>query len=177
MPAIEVNGLTKAFRTYKKQPGFRVVAEAEDGEMALGLIATHAPTVAVLDLNMPVEIVGVPTVRDEDGLAKSSRNRYLSPEERTTALTLSRALFAGQERSAEGADAVRDAANAVLEQTPATGRLAVDYLALVDPRDFSEVPSAFTGQAVLAVAARVGTTRLIDNLPLTLASLTSHGAR
>ena len=69
----------------------------------------------VLDLNMPVEIVGVPTVRDEDGLAKSSRNRYLSPEERTTALTLSRALFAGQEKAAaEGADAVRDAANAVL---------------------------------------------------------------
>ena len=134
----------------------------------------------VLDLNMPVEIVGVPTVRDEDGLAKSSRNRYLSPEERTTALTLSRALFAGQEKAAEaaeGADAVREAANAVLEPTVATGRLAVDYLALVDPRDFSEVPPAFTGEAVLAVAARVGTTRLIDNLPLTLAPLTPHGAR
>jgi pantoate--beta-alanine ligase len=131
----------------------------------------------VLDLNMPVEIVGVPTVRDEDGLAKSSRNRYLSPEERTTALALSRALFAGQERAAEGADAVREAANAVLEPSAATGRLAVDYLTLVDPQDFSEVPSAFTGEAVLAVAARVGPTRLIDNLPLTLAPLTSHGAR
>ncbi|MEY9933465.1 pantoate--beta-alanine ligase [Catenulispora sp. GP43] len=128
----------------------------------------------VLDLNMPVEIVGVPTVRDDDGLAKSSRNRYLSPEERTTALALSRALFAGQENAAEGADAVRDAANAVLEPAGAAGGLAVDYLALVDPRDFSEVPPAFTGQAVLAVAARVGTTRLIDNLPLTL---TTHGAR
>jgi pantoate--beta-alanine ligase len=131
----------------------------------------------VLDLNMPVEIVGVPTVRDEDGLAKSSRNRYLSPEERTTALTLSRALFAGQAKAAEAAeaaDAVREAANAVLEPAVASGRLAVDYLALVDPRDFSEVPPAFTGQAVLAVAARVGTTRLIDNLPLTLST---HGAR
>ncbi|MEY9887488.1 pantoate--beta-alanine ligase [Catenulispora sp. MAP5-51] len=128
----------------------------------------------VLDLNMPVEIVGVPTVRDEDGLAKSSRNRYLSPEERSTALTLSRALFAGQEKAAEGADAVRDAANAVLEQFGAAGGLAVDYLALVDQRDFSEAPPAFTGQAVLAVAAHVGTTRLIDNLPLTL---TTHGAR
>jgi pantoate--beta-alanine ligase len=131
----------------------------------------------VLDLNMPVEIVGVPTVRDEDGLAKSSRNRYLSPEERATALTLSRALFAGQEMAAEGADAVRDAANAVLEPTVATGRLVVDYLALVDPRDFSEVPPTFTGEAVLAVAARVGTTRLIDNLPLTLVPLATHGAR
>lgn len=130
----------------------------------------------VLDLNMPVEIVGVPTVRDADGLAKSSRNRYLSPEERTTALALSRALFAGQEKATDGADAVREAAKAVLEQTTATGRLVVDYLALVDPRDFSEVSSAFTGEAVLAVAARVGTTRLIDNLPLTLAPLTP-GAR
>jgi pantoate--beta-alanine ligase len=130
----------------------------------------------VLDLNMPVEIVGVPTVRDKDGLAKSSRNRYLTPEERTTALALSRALFAGQEKATDGADAVREAANAVLEQTTATGRLVVDYLALVDPRDFSEVSSAFTGEAVLAVAARVGTTRLIDNLPLTLAPLTP-GAR
>ena len=131
----------------------------------------------VLDLNMPVEIVGVPTVRDADGLAKSSRNRYLSPEERITALTLSRALFAGQEKATEGADAVREVANAVLEPAIATGLLDVDYLALVDPRDFSEVPPAFTGEAVLAVAARVGTTRLIDNLPVTLAPLTAHGAR
>jgi pantoate--beta-alanine ligase len=131
----------------------------------------------VLDLNMPVEIVGVPTVRDEDGLAKSSRNGYLSPEERTTALALSRALFAGQDKATDGAEAVREAAKAVLDPVAATGRLVVDYLALVDPRDFSEVPQAFSGQAVLAVAARVGTTRLIDNLPLTLAPLTHHGAR
>ena len=128
----------------------------------------------VLDLNIQVEIVGVPTVRDEDGLAKSSRNRYLSPEERTTALALSRALFAGQDKATDGADAVREAAKAVLDPAAATGGLTVDYLALVDPRDFSEVPPAFTGQAVLAVAARVGTTRLIDNLPL---PLTTPGAR
>ena len=130
----------------------------------------------VLDLNMPVEIVDVPTVRDEDGLAKSSRNRYLSPEERDTALALSRALFAGQEKADEGADAVRvrAAAAAVLDQAAATGRLTVDYLALVDPRDFSQVLPEFSGEAVLAVAARVGTTRLIDNLPLTL---TNRGAR
>jgi len=126
----------------------------------------------VLDLNMPVEIVGVPTVRDEDGLAKSSRNRYLSPEERVTALALSRALFAAQDsaRATEGASAVRAAASAVLDQAVATGGLTVDYLALVDPRDFSEVSPEFSGEAVLAVAARVGATRLIDNLPLTLAT-------
>ncbi|NUR29022.1 MAG: pantoate--beta-alanine ligase [Catenulispora sp.] len=128
----------------------------------------------VLDLNMAVEIVGVPTVRDADGLAKSSRNRYLSPEERTTALTLSRALFAGQEKTVEGPDAVRAAARAVLDETAATGRLTVDYLSLVDPQDFSEVSPTFSGDAVLAVAARVGGTRLIDNLPLTL---TTTGAR
>jgi pantoate--beta-alanine ligase len=129
----------------------------------------------VLDLNMPVEIVGVPTVRDADGLAKSSRNRYLSPEERTIALTLSRALFAGQEQADAGADSdsIRAAANAVLDEAAATGRLAVDYLALVDPKDFSEASPAFTGDAVLAVAARVGGTRLIDNLPLTR-TVSSH---
>ncbi|NUP46651.1 MAG: pantoate--beta-alanine ligase [Catenulispora sp.] len=124
----------------------------------------------VLDLNMPVEVVAVPTVRDADGLAKSSRNRYLSPEERTVALGLSRALFAGESQAAagNGAEAVRGAAGAVLGEAAAGGGLTVDYLALVDPEDFSEVPPAFTGDAVLAVAARVGSTRLIDNLPLTL---------
>jgi pantoate--beta-alanine ligase len=73
---------------------------------------------------------------------------------------------------------VRAAANAILESAVAAGGLTVDYLALVDPRDFTEVSPAFTGEAVLAVAARVGTTRLIDNLPLTLTSPhTAHGAR
>ncbi|NUR60167.1 MAG: pantoate--beta-alanine ligase [Catenulispora sp.] len=126
----------------------------------------------VLDLNMPVEIVGVPTVRDADGLAKSSRNRYLSPEERTIALALSRALSAGRDEAAagHGAAAVRHAAVSVLSAAAADGALTVDYLALVDPQDFSDVPAAFTGDAVLAVAARVGTTRLIDNLPITLTS-------
>ncbi|GAA1989563.1 pantoate--beta-alanine ligase [Catenulispora subtropica] len=129
----------------------------------------------VLDLNMPVEIVGVPTVRDADGLAKSSRNRYLGSEERTIALSLSRALFAGRDAAAggAGADAVRAAADAVLAEPVAAGRLSVDYLALVDPEDFSEVPPAFTGDAVLAMAARVGGTRLIDNVPLTL-TVSSH---
>lgn len=115
------------------------------------------------DLNFPVEIVGVPTVREPDGLALSSRNRYLSPDERDTALALSRALFAGRDAVADGAGAVRAAARAVLD---AADGLAVDYLALVDPSDFTDAVPSHTGPAVLAVAARVGTTRLIDNIPV-----------
>jgi pantoate--beta-alanine ligase len=119
----------------------------------------------VLDLNLPVEVVAVPTVREPDGLARSSRNRYLSAQERASALALSRALFAGvAERTP---DRIRDAAAAVLaEADRAKPPVALAYLALVDPRDFTEVDADYTGPAVLAVAARVGTTRLIDNLPL-----------
>ncbi|WKX71804.1 pantoate--beta-alanine ligase [Streptomyces sp. XD-27] len=151
------------------------------------------------DLDFPVEIVGVPTVRESDGLALSSRNRYLSGPERATALSLSRALFAGREAgrlAARGAgagpytdpdldpnadafvapadavpvaspDAVRAAAHAVLaEAAHAEPPLVLDYLGLVDPADFTEVPGTYAGEAVLAVAAKVGATRLIDNIRL-----------
>lgn len=164
----------------------------------------------VRDLNFGVEIVGVPTVREDDGLALSSRNRYLKPQERRTALALSRALFAGRDRHAAqealrararevpatsaraealsalgesraAADAhavakalpgapstVRAAARLILDDAARQDPpLALDYLGLVDPSDFSEIDDDFTGEAVLAVAARVGTTRLIDNIPLT----------
>nr|WP_155073660.1 pantoate--beta-alanine ligase [Streptomyces taklimakanensis] len=126
----------------------------------------------VRDLNFPVEIVGVPTVREADGLALSSRNRYLSPEERTTALALARALFAGRDALAAGGGPreVRAAAEEVLAAAAAAEPpLETDYLALVDPSDFTEVPDgsdAHEGETVLAVAARVGTTRLIDNVRL-----------
>ncbi len=161
------------------------------------------------DLNFPVEIVGVPTVREDDGLALSSRNRYLSPPERITALSLSRGLFAARDRLAAqqalharaeatpgtlaraaalsaigearaaadaaavaqagpgGADAVRAAARAVLDEAArADPPLALDYVALIDPDTFAEVPDDHCGDAVLAVAAKVGATRLIDNIPL-----------
>ncbi|MFF7648469.1 pantoate--beta-alanine ligase [Streptomyces sp. NPDC007983] len=141
----------------------------------------------VRDLDFPVEIVGVPTVREGDGLALSSRNRYLSAPERDTALALSRALFAGRDAgllaaraagSSEGGDtdglvrvgspgAVRAAARAVLEEAALLQPpLALDYLDLIDPESFTEAPDDHTGEAVLAVAAKVGSTRLIDNIRL-----------
>lgn len=128
----------------------------------------------VHDLNFPAEIVGVPTVRERDGLALSSRNRYLAPAERRTALALSDALFAARRAAAReaaygGAEAVRTAAQHVLDAARGgTPPLEPDYLALVDPAAFTEVPEDFAGEAILAVAARVGTTRLIDNVRLTL---------
>jgi pantoate--beta-alanine ligase len=119
----------------------------------------------VADLNFPIEVVAVPTVREADGLALSSRNGYLTPADREVALALSRSLAAGVAAAAGGPDAVRREALAVLEQQPALG---IDYLALVDPATLAEVPVDFTGDALLAVAAKVGTTRLIDNMPVTL---------
>jgi pantoate--beta-alanine ligase len=119
----------------------------------------------VADLNFPVEIAGVPTVREADGLALSSRNRFLTTEERERALALSRALFAGRDARAAGAapSAVKKAASGVLEGAGST--IALDYLGLIDPSDFTEIEREdFTGEAVLAVAAKVGATRLIDNV-------------
>jgi pantoate--beta-alanine ligase len=115
----------------------------------------------VADLELGVEIVGVPTVRDPDGLARSSRNRYLAPAERARALALSRALRAGEAAGPGGAGAVLNAATAQL------GGVDVDYLALRGT-DLGPAPAA--GPARLLVAARVGATRLIDNTALTLGS-------
>ncbi|HEY1623000.1 MAG TPA: pantoate--beta-alanine ligase [Streptosporangiaceae bacterium] len=117
----------------------------------------------VTDLDLGLSITGVPTVREPDGLAMSSRNRYLSDAERTTALALSGALRAGVSAAANGAEGVLAAAQRVLGASPG---LSVDYLALVDPSTFAAVTAA--GPAVLAAAARVGTTRLIDNMPLVI---------
>jgi pantoate--beta-alanine ligase len=114
----------------------------------------------VRDLEIPVEIRGVPTVREPDGLALSSRNRYLSAAEREAALALSRALRAGAAQT--DADSALSAARRVL--STGTG-LDVDYLGLTDP-DLGAAPAS--GPARLLVAARVGTTRLIDNVPLVL---------
>jgi pantoate--beta-alanine ligase len=116
----------------------------------------------VRDLHFPLSIAGVPIVREADGLALSSRNVYLSPEERRRALVLSRALRAGAGVSAHGPDAVLATAREVLDEEP---EVAVDYLQLRGP-DLGPTPAG--GQARLLVAARVGATRLIDNIAVRL---------
>jgi pantoate--beta-alanine ligase len=121
------------------------------------------------EVNLRVEIAAVPTVREPDGLAMSSRNAYLSAAERVTALGLSRALRAGQGVVGQGACAVLAAARAELDAAAqADPPLAVDYLALADPLTFEQVTPDHSGPALLLVAASVGKTRLIDNVSLTL---------
>jgi pantoate--beta-alanine ligase len=121
----------------------------------------------VIDTNLDIVIASVPTVRDADGLATSSRNRYLSAADRALALTLSASLRAGQARAAEGAAAVQAAAEQVLRSQPA---VVVDYIAVVDPRTFGPVAPQAAGAALIVVAAKVGATRLIDNMPVVLAA-------
>jgi pantoate--beta-alanine ligase len=118
----------------------------------------------VNDLDFPVEVVPVPTVREADGLALSSRNVYLSPEERQSALAISWALRAARESAREGAAAAREAAEAVLN---AEKGLRLDYVALVDPDTFEPLDRSHE-RALLAVAAYVGSTRLIDNVTIHL---------
>ena len=116
------------------------------------------------DLNVDVRIVGVPTVREPDGLAMSSRNRYLSPEEREQATALSSALLAGRYAAGGGPAAVVDAARAVLDEVPA---IRTDYLVLRGP--WLE-PAPAAGAARLLVAARLGGTRLLDNIAIDLSA-------
>jgi pantoate--beta-alanine ligase len=116
----------------------------------------------VADLDLDVRIAPVPTVREPDGLARSSRNRFLSEEQREAALALSRGLRAGAAAGGQGAAAVLAAAHAEIDGAPG---LELDYLELRGP-DLQPAPDG--GPARLLVAARVGQTRLIDNLPVEL---------
>jgi len=119
----------------------------------------------VRDLNLAVDLVACPIVRESDGLAMSSRNRYLNPAERKRALVLSQALSAAQELARLGetsAEALRDAMRKFFPGGP---HLRLDYLAVVDPDTLLPL-SDTTGGALVAIAAWVGTTRLIDNVVL-----------
>lgn len=114
----------------------------------------------VADFNLDVAVVGVPTVREADGLAMSSRNRYLDPAQRAAAVALSAALTAAAHAATAGAQAALDAARAVLDAAPG---VAVDYLEL---RDIGLGPMPLNGSGRLLVAARLGTTRLLDNIAI-----------
>jgi pantoate--beta-alanine ligase len=113
----------------------------------------------VRDLAVPVEIVGCPTVREEDGLALSSRNAYLSPTERERAVVLFRALTAGKERLLEGAE-VDEAEGVMWNVLSSVDGVQPEYARAVDPDTF-RAPSS--ERVLLVVAARVGPARLIDN--------------
>jgi pantoate--beta-alanine ligase len=117
----------------------------------------------VADLDLDVRVVGVSTVREEGGLARSSRNAYLDAAQREAALALSAALSAGAHAGVDGVDAIMSAARGVLAGQPG---VTVDYLEL---RADDLGPAPERGQGRLLVAARVGTTRLIDNIPVLVA--------
>ena len=116
----------------------------------------------VADLCLGIRVVGAETVRESDGLALSSRNRYLDTEERLDAVALSRALLAGRDAAARGADHALGAARAELRRTQLVD---LDYLEITAP-DLGPAPAS--GPARMLVAARVGSTRLIDNIALEL---------
>jgi pantoate--beta-alanine ligase len=113
----------------------------------------------VRDLDVPIELHIVPTVREPDGLALSSRNVRLAPDERRRALSLSQALRAAEDAVAEGE---RDAAAIASAARSAMNGVDPEYLALVDPESFEPVQTV-DGRVLVAVAARIGGTRLIDN--------------
>ncbi|HTG39405.1 pantoate--beta-alanine ligase [Sphingomonas sp.] len=115
----------------------------------------------VADLDIGVEVIGVPTQRDDDGLALSSRNLYLAPDERAAAVALPRALGVAARAIERGDDAAQAVAQA-REALSAAG-FAVDYVALVDAETLAEAPGADRPRRLLA-AARIGATRLIDNI-------------
>ncbi|RXH38064.1 pantoate--beta-alanine ligase [Bradyrhizobium nanningense] len=120
----------------------------------------------VVDLNLPIEIVIVPTVREQDGLAMSSRNRYLSDEERQQALAISRGLSAALDEFRSGERHVEKLIAVAKKHLKAVDRL--EYLELVDSDTLKSADSPLRRPSALCAAAYVGSTRLIDNVILTL---------
>ena len=170
---VEVGGLSKGLCGASRPGHFRGVAT-----IVLKLFNQALPHAAIFgekdyqqlvvirrmtrDLNLPIEIVGRPIYREPDGLAMSSRNTYLSPEERSSALCLFRAIRAARELVASGArsrESILEAVRQIIRSTPLTD---IDYTALVHPETLKGV-DAIPGEARLALAVRVGKTRLIDN--------------
>jgi pantoate--beta-alanine ligase len=116
----------------------------------------------VRDLNFPVEIVGVPTVREPDGLAFSSRNRYLTQEERRQAIVLHKALMAANGAGTGSVREIIDLARRVIAEAPLA---RIDYAEVVDAETLQSL-EAVTPHSLLALAVFFGKTRLIDNIRL-----------
>ena len=117
----------------------------------------------VADLNMNLEVVVCPTIREKDGLAMSSRNVYLSPEQRRSALVISQALFAAMDRwraGERGGNFLRNLMRKMIERAPG---IRIDYVSLADPQNLTELERA--GESAIALlAVRIGPVRLIDNM-------------
>jgi len=173
---VEVEGLTRSLCGASRPGHFRGVAT-----VVLKLFNQVQPQAAIFgekdyqqlavvkrmsaDLDLPLEIVGRPIVREPDGLAMSSRNTYLSPEERAAALCLYRALLSARELVLSGAKSREHILEAVRQIIGSTPHTRIDYLALVHPETLQEV-DAIEGEARLLLAVWVGNTRLIDNTML-----------
>jgi pantoate--beta-alanine ligase len=121
----------------------------------------------VADLNIPIEIVGAPIVREPDGLALSSRNVFLTATERAVARSISASLEKAATQTS--IPAARAAAYEVLDRAAAEPCFELDYATIVNPATFTDVPDDHVGPAVFVVAARVGGTRLIDNMSINFA--------
>jgi pantoate--beta-alanine ligase len=119
----------------------------------------------VRDLDWSIEIIGVPTVREADGLALSSRNAYLSADDRRRALGLSRALQAARQAWCEGEHRASFIEATMRRELARYPELVVEYIAIVEPETLAPVATV-DGRTVVALAARVGGTRLIDNISL-----------
>ncbi|MEE9097733.1 4-phosphopantoate--beta-alanine ligase [Pseudarthrobacter phenanthrenivorans] len=162
MPAAGLTAGSAAGATAGGLPAYRAYFGQKDAQQ-LALVRRM-----VADLNFPVEIVGVPTVRAEDGLALSSRNRFLSDDERDAALVLSRALRLLEERANAHEPLDLDSALALVESQPL---VSLDYFDVVDPRTLEPLAencreTPFRGEGLALIAAKVGPVRLIDNVPL-----------
>ena len=119
----------------------------------------------VRDLNFPLEVCGCPIVREDDGLAKSSRNTYLSAEERQAALCLSRALRLGKQAIAAGENSAAKVRGIIVDEIQREPLAKIDYVEIVDWNNLKPVENT-TGSILTAIAVYIGSTRLIDNFIL-----------
>ncbi len=115
------------------------------------------------DLNMPIEVLGCPTVREADGLALSSRNAYLAPQQREQAVSLSRALFTAKAQVASGECSTGIIMQRMRESIEAAGPAQIDYIEVVDPESLAPL-NEIRGAARICLAVRIGGCRLIDNI-------------